>query len=177
VSTPHEVPGQLTSGSVADDSREAWRVLERGYSISAIHRTLGLSLRVIEPGGVIVTYNGANAACNRLGTIAGGAISEMIDSAVVQASRSLLGAEDVAATLELKVNFVRPARAGESLTTRGRVEYLGSSTAVGTGRVERDDGTLVAMGTVTVSIRRAAKQIASHQALASTRSRAVRRVR
>lgn len=135
--------------------REAfWREMERTYGQSAIHRVLGLSLRVIGEGEVIVEYDGRAEAGNRRGNAAGGALTEMMDSACVQASRTLLEPDDHVTTLELKVNFTRPAPAGAALTTSGRIEYIGRSTAVGLGRIEDPEGKLVAFGIVSIAIRR-----------------------
>lgn len=134
---------------------QLWRRMEQTYSESPVHRVLGLSLKVVGEGETIVEFNGARDAGNRRGNAAGGALTEMIDSAVVQASRTLLGPDDGVVTLELKVNFLRPGGPGVPLSTRGRIEHLGRSIAVGVGRVEDPQGKLVALGLVTVSVKRA----------------------
>lgn len=133
---------------------DKWREMERSYGEAPIHRLLGLALRVEGAGRAIIDFDGRSDAANRHGIVAGSAISGMVDSAVVQACKTVLGSRDGVATLELKVNFVRPGRSGSPLTTHGRVEHLGSSTAVGMARVENGEGKLVALGTVTVSIKR-----------------------
>ena len=66
----------------------------------------------------------------------------------------MVGADDHAATLELKVNFVRAGAEGMPLTGVGRIEFIGGRTAVGMAHVRDKDGELVALGTATVSIRR-----------------------
>jgi uncharacterized protein (TIGR00369 family) len=143
--------------SLTDADREAfWRQMEGSYLESNIHRVLGLSLQVVGKGEVIVAYDGRADAGNRRGIAAGGALTEMIDSAVVQASRTLLEPEDGLATLELKVNFIRPGEPGKALSTRARIEHSGRTTAVGVGRVEDGAGRLVAIGVVTVSVTRVA---------------------
>jgi acyl-CoA thioesterase len=141
--------------SVAE-SRSHWRAMEAVYGESPIHRALGLELRVEGDGEVVIAYDGSLEATNRRGNPAGGALAEMIDSAVVQAARTLLEDGDAATTLELKVNYVRSAPEGERLTTRGTIDHIGRSTAVGHGRVMDEQGRLVALGLVTVSLRRKA---------------------
>ncbi|WP_249019449.1 PaaI family thioesterase [Conexibacter sp. S30A1] len=138
----------------ATERPDHWRTMESVYAESAIHQALGLRLAVNGPGDVSVLYDGASAATNRNGNPAGGALAEMVDSAVVQAARTLLEATDRTVTIELKVNFVRGVPSGEPLTTRGMIDHLGRTTAVGTGRVEDQAGHLVAVGLVTVNIRR-----------------------
>lgn len=138
----------------SDEQAALWRSMEAGYSDSPIHKVLGLSLSVKGAGEVEVTFDGRPDAGNRRGNIAGGALAQMIDSAVVQACRTLIAAADKVATLELKVNYVRPGQPGVALRTHAAIDYLGRSTAVGVGRVFDPAGELVAMGIVTVSVRR-----------------------
>jgi uncharacterized protein (TIGR00369 family) len=138
------------------EPRPHWRTMESVYSESPIHRALGLELRVEGDGEVVIAYDGCPDATNRRGNPAGGALAEMIDSAVVQATRTLLEDGDAATTLELKVNYVRSAPQGERLTTRGTIEHIGRSTAVGHGRITDEQGRVVALGLVTVSLRRKA---------------------
>lgn len=132
------------------------RAAEAAYITSPIHKALGLVLKVDGEGGVRILYAGGPNAVNRSGNIAGGALAQMIDSAVVQACKSAIGPEDKTATLELKVNYLRPAPKGEGIVTTGTLEHLGRTTAVGIGRAVSDSGKLIALGTATVSIRRAA---------------------
>lgn len=139
-----------------DRAREAfWRQMEEVYPTSPIHRVLGLTLRVLGEGEVVVAYDGSGDAANRAGNAAGGAVAEMIDSAVVQACRTTLRPGDQAVTLELKVNYLRPGQPGVTLRTHGRIEHIGRSTVVGYARTERPDGKLVAIGVVTVNVKRA----------------------
>lgn len=131
-----------------------WRKMEASYSESPIHRVLGLSLKVLGNGEVEVLFDGAVEATNRRGNAAGGALAEMVDSAVVQACRTLISPEDKVATLELKVNYVRPGPANTPLTTHAKIDYIGRSTCVGIGRVTDPAGELIALGMVTVNIKR-----------------------
>jgi len=133
---------------------EAYRAQEASYADSPVHRALGLSVEVAGRGEVRIQYDGALAATNRRGHPAGGALAEMIDSAVVQAAKTLLHPDDRVTTLELKINFVRAAPAGSPLTTTGSLRHVGRSTAVGLGEIRDSAGVLLAVGLVTVSIRR-----------------------
>jgi uncharacterized protein (TIGR00369 family) len=131
-----------------------WDVMEATYLESPIHRVLGLDLEVVAAGEAIVRYHGSTCGTNRNGTAAGGLIAELVDSSVVQATRTLLGEGDQVATLELKLNFVRPGPAGHTLVSFGHVEYAGGRTAVGVGYVRDTTDELLALGIVTVSIKR-----------------------
>lgn len=140
----------------ADREREPrWRQMEQVYRQSPIHRVLGLSLHVVGEGEVVIIYDGCAEASNRSGNTAGAALAGMIDSAVMQACRTTLGADDRAVTLELKVNYLRPGPPGVILRTHGRIEHIGGSTVVGYARTERPGGKLIALGVVTVNVKRA----------------------
>jgi uncharacterized protein (TIGR00369 family) len=141
-------------GAGPDPRQAHWHDLERAYVDSPFHRLLGISLQVAEEGKSTVRFGGCPDAANRSGTLAGGSIGALIDSAVVQATRTMLGPDDEVATLEMKVNFTRASPAGEPLIARGHVEHLGRTTSVGMARVENARGTLIAVGLVTVSVRR-----------------------
>lgn len=136
--------------------RALWDAMEKHYPLSPIHATLGLSLTVPGEGEAIITFDGDPRATNRRGDAAGGTLAQMIDSAVVQASRTRLGATDSTVTIELKVNYIRAAPANLRLSARGKLDHLGRSTAVGNARIEDESGKLYALGIVTVSIKKAA---------------------
>lgn len=133
---------------------DRWSDLEQRYTVSPIHSTLGLSLEVVDAGNVAIHYDGCPGGANSRGNPSGGLLAQMVDSAVMQSAITQLDEGDSATTLELKVNYVRAAARGEKLTARGSLEFIGRTTAVGIGRVEDGSGSVVAVGTVTVSIRR-----------------------
>lgn len=143
----------MTDGVLA--GRALWDAMESHYALSPIHRTLGLSLKVPGEGVAVIAFDGDPAATNRRGDAAGGTLAQMIDSAVVQACRTRLGATDSTVTIELKVNYVRAAPARLKLAATGRLDHFGRTTAVGSARVEDADGRLYALGIATVSIRKA----------------------
>jgi uncharacterized protein (TIGR00369 family) len=145
--------GTVTMNSTADRP-QLWREMEDIYGASPIHRILGLTLRVPGAGQAIVEYDGRSDAGNRLGIAAGGALAEMIDSASFQACRTLLEPDDHIITLEAKINFLRPGEAGIRLEAVGVAEHVGRTTAVGTARILTPEKKVVAMGTVTLSIKR-----------------------
>lgn len=138
----------------AAGSRLYWTEIERGYVESPVHRALGLSLEITDDGVARVHYRGLHEAQNRRGNLSGGAIAQMIDSAIVQSCRAMLSHQDKLVTLELKINYVRAGVAGNNVIARGCIDHLGRTTAVGHARVEDDAGMLIAIGSATVSIKR-----------------------
>ncbi len=73
----------------------------------------------------------------------GGVIMTLADTAFWRAVTTLLGAGQMAATSELKVNFIKPAR-GDSLVALSRVIHKGSRLMVGETDVTDAQGDLVA---------------------------------
>jgi len=85
----------------------------------------------------------------------GGVIMTLADSAFWRAVTTLLAAGQIAATSELKVNFLRPAR-GDFLIAVSRVIHKGSRLTVGEADVTDGEGNLVAkaLGTYVILERR-----------------------
>ena len=86
------------------------------------------------------------------GIVHGGVLCSLLDTAL---ARSFFMAETgdtlSAATLEMKVNFLGSAKSGK-LTARGRVVERTKRTAYVEGRVEREDGRVVARATATMMV-------------------------
>jgi uncharacterized protein (TIGR00369 family) len=136
-------------------SRQHYDEMEGHYDTSPIHRTLGLKLKVPGDGEAVIVFDGSPGSTNRRGDAAGGALAQMIDSAVVQAARTRLGHTDSTVTIELKVNYLRAAPAKLNLSAKGQLDHFGRTTAVGSARVVDETGKLYALGIVTVSIKKA----------------------
>jgi len=140
---------------MTDDRSARWVDLEQRYPRSPIHASLGLTLEVVAPGEALIHYDGTPGAANTLGNPSGALLAAMVDSAVMQAVLTRLEPDDRTTTLELKINYLRGSAPGGTLVARGELEHLGRSTAVGIARIADAGGKVVAVGTVTASIRRA----------------------
>lgn len=150
--------GQLGPGMLAQAASERerhWRWLESSYGGSAIHQTFGLTLTVAGDGEVVVHAEATGAAANKAGTVGGGVLAQMVDSAAVQAARSRLDSQDRAVTVELNVNFLRPALAGGPLHASGSLLHLSRTLAVARAEVRDAHDVVVAVGLVTVRVLRA----------------------
>lgn len=152
--------------AIGGPDRAAWwaRLRER-YDESPFHHLLGLHLVSVEDGRAEVELRDSAGVYNRAGVIAGGAIGTMIDSVIVQATLSRLVEADRTVTIELKINYIAPARDGR-LLARGTLLHLGGTTAVAEARVTDARGGVVAVGLGTVAVRRAAggdEQLATGQ--------------
>lgn len=150
-------PGEPGLGASAEPDRsEHWRQMERSYGGPGIHATFGLTLEVVGPGEVVIHLGDGAAGTNSLGTLAGGLLAQMIDSAVVQSTRTMLEVEDRTSTVELKVNFLRPADARSVITAHGRLLDLGGRLAVGSAEIRDAADRLLCAGLATVRIHRGA---------------------
>ena len=90
---------------------------------------------------------------NPLGTVHGGWIATLLDSAVGCAVHSTLPAGTAYTTLELKTNFVRPLTHAVSLVrAEGRIIHAGRQVATAEGKLTGPDGKLYAHATTTCFI-------------------------
>jgi uncharacterized protein (TIGR00369 family) len=84
-----------------------------------------------------------------LGLLHGGVTATLLDTAMGRAAGSCAPAGHHVVTVQMGVNFVRPAWEGETLIAGGTVQHAGSKTAVVFGEVRTTDGLLVAVGSGT----------------------------
>jgi uncharacterized protein (TIGR00369 family) len=87
----------------------------------------------------------------RAGTIVhGGVFAALLDSAQGLAAASVARPGFDVVTVQLGVNFLRPASVGDTLIATGEVQHSGRRTAVTRGEVRSREGTLLAIGTATL---------------------------
>jgi uncharacterized protein (TIGR00369 family) len=84
-----------------------------------------------------------------LGIMHGGMLGALLDSAMGMAVGSMAPPDHFVVTVQLNVNFIRPAWEGEHLVATGEVRHSGRQTAVARGEVHTAEGSLVGMGTGT----------------------------
>jgi uncharacterized protein (TIGR00369 family) len=125
---------------------------------TGIASLLDMALEVLEPGRVVFTLETRPDFGNPLGTLHGGICSTLLDSAMACSVHASLPEGSAGyTTLELKVNFIRPVRLdGVKLRCEGTTVHLGGRVATTEGRVVDDQGRLVAHGTSTCMVFKAA---------------------
>jgi len=84
-----------------------------------------------------------------LNMLHGGVTATLLDTALGYAVMSLAAEGFHAVTVQLNVNFTRPAMNGDVLEAVGRVLHAGTQTAVASGEVTNADGQLIATATGT----------------------------
>lgn len=112
---------------------------------------IGMTEEKIENGYAEVRINITRNLQQRRGAVHGGVLSSLVDAAAGSAIRSMLAEEQLSATVELKVNYLRPAK-GEFMVAKAKLSHLGKTIAVGQAEVFDPKGILVAMGTATYMI-------------------------
>jgi uncharacterized protein (TIGR00369 family) len=81
---------------------------------------LGFRLTSIEPGQAVFEYEATDGHANPMGTLHGGILCTIADSAMGMAYASLLEAGESFTTLEMKINFLKPVWQAK-LRATGRV--------------------------------------------------------
>ena len=115
-----------------------------------ISRLLGMDLRAVERGRVEFAMDPAEEQLNPLGTVHGGIVTTILDSAMGCAVHTTLPAGLTYTTLELKVNFVRAiTEATGRVVAEGAVIHRGRRIATADARLTDERGRLLAHATST----------------------------
>jgi uncharacterized protein (TIGR00369 family) len=145
-------------GSVEERRRsmgtDADRLTEvrQGFARSEFHRTfLGAQLERVTPGEVDVSLLVETRHLNLAGTLHGGLIATLADTATGLAFRTTLEAGTTSLTSSLSVTFLRPGRPG-TVTAKGRVVKRGTRFGYAEADVEDGEGRLLARAAATFTV-------------------------
>lgn len=120
-----------------------------------IMATLGMSDLRAERGRVVVEMPAAGFHYNPLGTVHGGVISTMLDTAAACSVHSTLAVGELYTSVDLTVKFLRPVTVDSGLLTcEGTVISRGRRTALAQAQLTDESGRLVAHATSTCLIMR-----------------------
>ncbi len=123
---------------------------------------LGMWISEVSEGRVVFALEAAEYHYNPLGTVHGGVMATLLDSAMGCAVQSTLPAGTSYTTLELKVNYLRPVTSKTgTLYCEGKVIYVGGRIATAESRLTDADGKLYAHGTTTCIVLRPSPSEAS----------------
>jgi len=119
--------------------------------------TLGAKILEVdsESGTIKMEFDAKDIFTNPVGNIQGGFLAAMLDDTMGPALTATLGNNEFAPTLELKINFIAPAKVGK-IYGQGRVVSKGGSVCVLEGELTQE-GVLVARSTATALIRKISK--------------------
>ena len=116
---------------------------------------VGMTLSRVDDEEVVFSIEPAEYQYNPGGTVHGGVITLLADTAMTTSIIARLPAGSWAPTIELKVNFIRPITAATGrVHAVGRVIHVGATTGLAEAHVVDADGKLYAHATSTCAIRR-----------------------
>jgi uncharacterized protein (TIGR00369 family) len=132
-----------------------WDVLEGRREPPPAAVLLGWELVAIDPdaGTIEVTFTASRQFLNPAGNVQGGFLAAMLDDTLGPALVATLGDGEWAPTIDLQVQFLRPAKPGK-LHGRGRVVRRGRDIAFLAGELRDATGETVATATASALIRR-----------------------
>ncbi|MFI6786205.1 PaaI family thioesterase [Nonomuraea sp. NPDC050383] len=145
--------GRHATDAGTDRRGTIWDVIAGRVPPSPAAATLGWELIAVDPeqGTIEVAFEAGERFTNPVGVIQGGFLAAMLDDTMGPALALTLPADRFAPTLDLHVQFLRPARPGR-LVGRGRVVRRGREVCFLAGELTGPDGRPVATGTATAYI-------------------------
>jgi len=119
-----------------------------------VAKLLGFDIDRVDEGNVVFSMDPIEAHQNPLGTVHGGIITTLLDSAMGCAVHTTLPAGGMYTTLELKTNFLRPSFAGGArLLAEGTVLNRGATAVLVEATItDAETGKKIAHGTSTCLI-------------------------
>jgi uncharacterized protein (TIGR00369 family) len=103
---------------------------------------LGAAVTEVEEGRARLEFDATAAHLNPAGTVHGGVLATLVDTAMGTAVRSATDDGDVPATSQLTVTYLRPGKPGR-LTVTARVRTRGEHLTVCEAEVEQEERSLV----------------------------------
>ena len=103
---------------------------------------LGVVVESVEEGTAHLGFQATEDHLNPAGTVHGGVLATLVDTAMGTAVRSATGDGDVPATSQLTVTYLRPGKPGR-LAVTARVRTRGEHLTVCEADVEQDGRSLV----------------------------------
>lgn len=107
----------------------------------------GLSFEIHSPGSITYKMQVQEQHLSSPETAHGAAIAGMMDCTLGLSALSLaIQTDNLTSTVEFKINYIRPAKFGETLVGTGKVIHQGKSLIISSGEIRTEAGELVAMG-------------------------------
>jgi uncharacterized protein (TIGR00369 family) len=116
---------------------------------------LGWEVVAVDPegGSIEVAFTAADQFLNLAGDVQGGILAAMLDATLGPALSTTLSDSERAPTIDLQLQFLRPAKPGKFHGV-GRVVRRGRDIAFLAGELRNSDGDVVATATASAVIRR-----------------------
>jgi uncharacterized protein (TIGR00369 family) len=114
-----------------------------------IAQLMGFGPTEVEQGRVVFTCTPDHSVYNPIGVVHGGLVCALLDSVCGCAVQTTLPQGQGYTSVEIKVSYLRPVRAGDVLTAVGTVVKPGRRVAFSEGEVRDGEGRTVATATST----------------------------
>ena len=124
------------------------KMIESGKPIMPIAEHLGFKIKSVEHGQAVIEFDMKKHHTNTMGTLHGGVLCTIADSAMGVAFASMLEEGESLTTLELKINYLKPVWKGKLLAL-GKVVKKGRMTGLVECDILDEDGQLVARASST----------------------------
>lgn len=119
--------------------------------------TLGLKMLAVDEGATTVEMPVDERFLNRAGAVQGGILASLADANMGTALSTVCDEDETHATLEMKINFLRPAPPDSGpLVARSEVLHRSKRVAHTTSEIRNSVGELVAKATASWVIRKTA---------------------
>ncbi len=118
---------------------------------STFHRAFGMTLEHVAEGEVDVALVAGAEHLNLMGTVHGGVLATLADSATGLAYRTVLDPGTTFTTIQLQITYLAPGRAGH-VAARGRVVKRGRRTGYAEADVVDGEGRLLARATALLAV-------------------------
>ncbi len=118
---------------------------------STFHRTFGMTLEHVAEGEVDLALEAGPEHLNLMGTVHGGVLATLADSATGLAYRTVLEPGMTFTTIQLQMTYLSPGRAGR-LVARGRVVKRGRRTGYAEADIVDGEERLLARATALLAV-------------------------
>ncbi|GAA3121986.1 PaaI family thioesterase [Streptomyces rectiviolaceus] len=131
-----------------------WDFLAGRTPAPAAAKTLGWELIAVDPdeGTIEVAFRATEQFLNPMGVVQGGFLAAMLDDTMGPALVATLPDGQFAPTLDLHVQFLRPAGPGR-IVGRGRIVQRGKEVCFLAGELLTSDGKQIAVATATTRVK------------------------
>jgi uncharacterized protein (TIGR00369 family) len=138
----------------------AERIIAGEIDPPPVAKLIGFNLRSVERGRAVLDLEAGPQHWNPMGGLHGGILCDLTDAAMGIAYSSTLEEGEAFATVELKINFLRPVKQG-LLIAEGRVVSGGRTLGYTEAEVRDEDGRLIAKASSTCKTLRPSQPVAS----------------
>jgi uncharacterized protein (TIGR00369 family) len=143
--------GSGTLRSMQEGNRDLAHEIRDRMASSPFHSGMGIRVLDVREGGVDIEMDASGKHANLGGTLHGGVIATLADTAAGLAVRSAIEPGSGHVTVNLDVQYLRAGALG-TVEAHGRVVRAGRSIVFAEAEVTGEDGAVLARAQVTVAI-------------------------